>query len=569
VREEVIVLKLGSSVLRTDADLPNAVHEIYRWVRGGYRVIAVVSAIGNATDLLLAQARGLSSYPEPFATAELLATGERAAAGLLGVALDRAGLPARVLNPREFGLTVAGSPLDSELVSTNVDRLRSLLAEFPVLVVPGFFGTDAAGRTHLLGRGGSDLSAVFLAHALGARCRLIKDVDGVYESDPSGCAAAAPRRFVSLHYADAKRVAGPLIQPKAVTFLQERGTRAEVAALWRSYESTVYGGRTELSWSAAALPPLKVLLLGLGTVGYGVYQRLKANRGHFEVLGCLVRNPAKYRVLQFPDTLLHTDSKDVLAFTPDIIVDALPGIEPSRHLVQHFLQAGAHVVSANKALIAEHGTPLAVLAQEHRATLRYSAAVGGGTPMLETVDRAAARGTITKVTAVLNGTCNVVLDACAAGATLAEAIADAQTQGFAEADASEDLSGRDAARKLRILSRHAWGVEPDMIDVQVLDEGVAKRAKAAAENGRRLRQIANATRDAGRVHAQVTFEVVKEGGLFGRLSREWNALEIQGIGGVHTVTGRGAGRWPTTEAIMGDLFDLHGDWDRRPDRLES
>jgi homoserine dehydrogenase len=233
-------------VLRTSDDLPNAVHEIYRWVRSGLRVIAVVSAIGDATDRLLANARALSPAPEPFATAELLATGERASAALLGVALDQAGVAARVLNPREIGLTVAGSPLDSELVSVDVARLRALVAEHPVLVVPGFFGTDAAGRTHLLGRGGSDLSAVFLAHALNARCRLIKDVDGVYESDPS-CAGAHPRRFAQLEYADALRVAGRLIQPKAVAYLSEHRICAEVAALARSYESTVHAGPTQLA----------------------------------------------------------------------------------------------------------------------------------------------------------------------------------------------------------------------------------------------------------------------------------------------------------------------------------
>ena len=359
----IIILKFGSSVLRTSDDLPNAVHEIYRWVRSGLRVIAVVSAIGDATDRLLANARALSPAPEPFATAELLATGERASAALIGVALDQAGVVARVLNPREIGLTVAGSPLDSELVSVDVARLRTLLSEHPVLVVPGFFGTDAAGRTHLLGRGGSDLSAVFLAHALSARCRLIKDVDGVYESDPS-CAEAHPRRFAQLDYADALRVAGRLIQPKAVAYLSEHGICAEVAALARSYESTVHAGPTQLTGHAVSTgpsKPLRVLLLGLGTVGFGVYQRLKANADHFEVLGCVVRGRAKYLRLGVPDGLLHTGLEQVLDLRPDIVVDTLPSAEPSRQIVHHFLQAGRRVVSANKALIAEHGVAITTL----------------------------------------------------------------------------------------------------------------------------------------------------------------------------------------------------------------
>src|SRR5439155_4858621 len=116
-----------SSVLRSSADVPNAVHEIYRWYRQGLSVIAVVSAIGDTTDRLLAEARQLTATPEPYATAELLATGERASAALLGLALDRSGIPARVLNPREIGLTVNGSPPDSELTERNLERPRDLL----------------------------------------------------------------------------------------------------------------------------------------------------------------------------------------------------------------------------------------------------------------------------------------------------------------------------------------------------------------------------------------------------------------------------------------------------------
>jgi len=106
VPERIVVLKFGSSVLRSHADLPSVVHEIYRWYRDGTRVIAVVSAIGDATERLIRQSRELCATLEPWATAELLATGERTAAALLGIALDRAGIPARVVNPREIGLEV-------------------------------------------------------------------------------------------------------------------------------------------------------------------------------------------------------------------------------------------------------------------------------------------------------------------------------------------------------------------------------------------------------------------------------------------------------------------------------
>jgi homoserine dehydrogenase len=555
---KVIVLKFGSSVLRTDADSANAVHEIYRWVRVGYRAIAVISAIGEATNRLLAQSQALSPNPEPFAIAELLATGERSSAAMVGIALDRAGLPARVLNPREINLTVAGMPLDSTLVSVDVARLTELLRTVPVLVIPGFFGTDLAGRTHLLGRGGSDLSAVFLAHALGARCRLIKDVDGVYEFDPTACTDVFPRRFTTLNYKDALRVAGPLIQPKAVAYLSEHGGRAEVAALGRCYESAVQFGPTKLG-GGALIQPLKVLLLGLGTVGLGVYQRLLANPGHFQVVGVLVRDRIKAEALSVPKGLLHTESEHVLGVQIDIIVDALPGVEPSRDLVEHFLARGAHVVSANKALIATHGAALSALAKAHGAILHYSAAVGGATPMIETVDQLV-EYPIGHLAAVLNGTCNFILDACADGVTLTAAVAKAQSEGFAEADATEDISGRDAEHKLRILCRHAFRAEAKAIDIAHLDETEAKRAHEVVRMGKRLRQVARAARSGGDIDAQVRFEVVEADSLFGSLNREWNALEVVDTAGiVHRVAGRGAGRWPTTEAIMADLFELHRD----------
>src|SRR6202167_2834421 len=114
MQQTIVVLKFGSSVLRSVDDLPAAVHEIYRWYRDGSRILAVISAMGDTTERLLAQARQLAPTPDVHATAQLLATGERASAALLGIALERVGVPARVVDPREIGLMVSGSPLDSE-----------------------------------------------------------------------------------------------------------------------------------------------------------------------------------------------------------------------------------------------------------------------------------------------------------------------------------------------------------------------------------------------------------------------------------------------------------------------
>jgi homoserine dehydrogenase len=556
MQEDIIVLKLGSSVLETQEDLPDAVHEIYRWYRSGYRVVAVVSAIGDTTDHLIAQAGELAHAPDPWSCAELLATGERASAALLGVALDRSGVPARIVDPREIGLTVAGGALDSEPVSLDADRLKSLLMNHPVVIIPGFFGTAADGRVHLLGRGGSDLSAVFLANRLcAAHCRLIKDVDGIYEADPALARHQDSHRFASLSHGDALRVAGRLIQPKAVSYLQTHGRCADVAARAVPYESRVHAGPTHLAYSSKA-PSLRVLMLGLGTVGFGVYQRLLANPEHFEVEAALVRNPAKYVALGVATHVLFTAEEQLSALQPDLVIDALPAADLSRRLVERFLSKGVDVVSANKWLIAAHGPALDGIAERAGAHLRYSAAVGGGTPMIEAIDNARADGKIIALAAVLNGTCNFILDRCAAGASLVDALVEAQAAGFAEQDPTADLEGQDAERKLRILCRHAFDGEPQDIQPVALDEHIARKAVLAAERGMRLRQVARAIEREGRLEASIDFEEFNPDHPLGCLTRERNGLEISSRAGSRFVRGRGAGRWPTTESVMADVFDV-------------
>jgi homoserine dehydrogenase len=553
--QNIIVLKFGSSVLRSAHDLPNVVHEIYRWYREGHNVIAVVSAIGKTTESLIRESRTLTESPEGFSTAELLATGERTSAALLGIALDRSGVPARVVNPREIGFEVTGTPLDSEPVSLDAARVRDLLTEHSVLVVPGFFGTDQAGRTHLLGRGGSDLTAVFLAVELKARCRLIKDVDGVYESDPAD-PEAHPQRYAQLHYQDALRVAGKLIQPKAVSYLARHHANCEVAALALPYSTRVHGASTAHAAPRPNRTPLDVVILGCGTVGFGVYQRLCANPDLFRVIGVLVRERARYVAAGVPSALLHTQS-ELAQLKPTLVIDALPGIEPSHALAKRYLVNGVDVVSANKAVIARFGCVLGEIAEESGARLRYSAAVGGAGPMLEAVDRARQRGDITSLVAVLNGTCNFLLDACGSGDSLASAIREAQRLGFAEADPTVDLSGRDAARKIEILARHAFGVELSATEIQAFDESTAAAARAAIAEGCRLRQLARATARDGEIGLSVSFELAGPDSPFYFLSGESNALSLtESDGRTQHVRGRGAGRWPTTEAVIADVHEI-------------
>jgi homoserine dehydrogenase len=551
VSGEIVVLKFGSSVLRSADDLPTAVHEIYRWYRMGRRVLAVVSAIGDTTERLLAVARATAAEPEAHATAELLATGERQSAALLGIALDRGGVPARILDPREIQLTAFGSIDNSEPVAVDRNRLQALFAEIPVLVAPGFFAYDVTGRLRLLGRGGSDLSAVFLAQALGAKtCRLLKDVDGVYDRDPSVAAQCPPRRYVTLSYADALDRATPLIQSKAVQFLERYAASVEIARIGRPYGSIV-GSSIARFAEQSPQPPTSVLLLGCGTVGHGVYQRLIALPDHFRPIGVLIRERAKYEALGIPRELILTLDDRLGCLRPDVVIDALPGLEPSRSLLRQFLALGIAVVSANKVGIAE----LASIS-DSRARLRYSAAVGGSVPMIEAVDRERTRGDITAISGVLNGTCNFILSRIAAGMSFADALAEAHWRGFAEGNPIEDLSGRDSERKLRILARHAFNRRLVDMAVEELSAASVTRARQALRPGETLRYVARAWQAEGHIHGQVRLVAYENAHAFAQNEGEWNTLTINRSPGESlTLRGRGAGCWPTTEAIMADLFE--------------
>ena len=225
----ILVLKFGSSVLRSEEDLPVAVAEIERFRREGRPIVAVVSAIGNTTDALLATARRISVDPEPYALALMVATGEDVAAAFLTMALGRAAMPVALMEPVAIGLRVEGRPLDSDPAALDVGCVRRALEDGSVGVVPGFYGRGPEGKIQLLGRGGSDLTAFHLARWLGADCRLLKNVDGVYADDPARLDRAGTR-YEELTYDDALRLEGRVIQRKALLFAQRHRIVFEVAA---------------------------------------------------------------------------------------------------------------------------------------------------------------------------------------------------------------------------------------------------------------------------------------------------------------------------------------------------
>jgi acetylornithine deacetylase len=225
------VLKFGSSVLGTERDYAAAVAGIQRHLRRGERVLAVVSALKGATDRLLADAHYFGPEPEPAATASLLATGESASAARLALALDAAGVEAALLDPGAIGLLTHGPLLDADPVAVDGDAVRRAMEPSGVAVVAGFYGRDSGGGYALFGRGGSDLTALFLAQRLGARsCRLLKDVDGVYEHDPTS-GGRTPRRYEQLSWDDALKLGSRVVQPKTLHYARRERIEFDVGRI--------------------------------------------------------------------------------------------------------------------------------------------------------------------------------------------------------------------------------------------------------------------------------------------------------------------------------------------------
>jgi len=230
-RYPIVVLKFGSSVLCSELDLPNSVEEIRRWIDSGHRVVAVVSAIGNTTDTLLTLAKSFGEKINDHSVAALLSTGEATSAALLSLALDRAGIGCTILDENRLGLRTHGAVLNSEPVEIYAAEVHRVFEHTPVIVAPGFVGRLPDGSLSLLGRGGSDLTAVFIAQKIEAnRCRLVKDVDGIFEFDPA-TSEVAPRQFKTLTWQEAIEIGGGIVQPKAIDFAAQHLFPVEVAAL--------------------------------------------------------------------------------------------------------------------------------------------------------------------------------------------------------------------------------------------------------------------------------------------------------------------------------------------------
>jgi homoserine dehydrogenase len=425
-------------------------------------------------------------------------------------------------------------------------------------VLPGFVGKDRSGKTTLLGRGGSDLTALFLAQRLGGTCRLIKDVDGLYTSDPNSRTGASAARFLRVGYPTAARVGGAVVQLKALDFAERHRLRFSVSSIGSDRETEVGPYTDSVALSEAEAQPLRVALLGCGTVGGGVYQRLAALPEMFDVIGVGTRNVEQAIAAGVPPRLATTCLDGLIAEPVDVVIELLGGEDPARTLVSRALRLGRHVITANKALLANNLATLETLAANNGVTLKYNAAIGGVVPVLETISSARDIGPLHSITGVLNGTTNFILDQLANGCDFPQAVLAAQQHGYAEHDPQLDLDGTDAAQKLVLLAKAAFAVDLPLTSIQ--KQGIqnlkSEQLKYARNNGRITRLVAECRREPHGFLTTVCPIELPFDHPFAQVNGVENRLIIQSQSGrTWDVSGCGAGRWPTTEAVMADVFD--------------
>ena len=554
-----LVIKFGGSVLTSESALQRAVSEIYRYVRDGHKLVAVVSAFKGQTDQLLRLAGTYTQASSSSATPHLVATGEMRAATLLAMACERSGVAARFRSAYEIGLIADGEHLNANPVSMKPEVLRRDLETVDLVVVPGYVAENAAGEPVLLGRGGSDLTAVFIAGALGVNVRLYKDVDAIYDADPATVGDAA-RPYGALDWDEALKIAFPVVQNKAMRYASDQGMTVEVAGLAKGYH-TVLGAETALRTTPVLKRKIRIAVMGAGGVGSRFLERCLEWHELIEVDRVLVRDASRRR--DHPLAAAFTsDTRNFVRPDVDVFVDIGTGVSPSAELLEGFLKAGVSVTSANKQAVAASGDRLRAAAKSSGAMLTYSASVGGGAPIIEALKRAVGRHRITSIAGVLNGTSNFVIDSVESGRTFDAAMDEARRLGFAEPDSTADLDGTDVGAKLKLLREIAFpGQSPRHIEVGQITED-----SLVIPKGKGLRYVARCFATDDGLQASMKLEVLDAGHyLVGARGEQNRAIIELDNGDTWYVSGKGAGAWPTSESLLADVLQIAREHRLRPE----
>ena len=309
-------------------------------------------------------------------------------------------------------------------------------------------------------------------------------------------------------------------------------------------------------------------LAGLGTVGAGVYKHLAQNRAllterigaELVVRHAVVRDVSKPRVAGPPPEELTTRWQDLIEDPGiEVVVELMGGIDEPLALIRAAIDAGKTVVTGNKALLAEHGQEIFALAAERKVPVFFEASTAGGIPIIKTIREALIANHIVSIHGIINGTSNYILTRMTdAGLDFAAALAEAQAQGYAEADPTLDVNGWDAAHKAVILASLAYGfwVGTDKIFVEGIDGLAATDIRFAGELGYRVKLLAVIKADDGSVEVRVHPTLVPKSHVLASVSGVFNAVAVRGdVVGETLFYGRGAGQDPTASAVISDLAE--------------
>jgi homoserine dehydrogenase len=301
-----------------------------------------------------------------------------------------------------------------------------------------------------------------------------------------------------------------------------------------------------------ASPPFRVGLLGHGTVGAAFEALLSARADEIERFNG--RRPVITGVL----TRSRGDFAEILA-DADLIVELMGGIEPARSYLLEAMRAGRDVVSANKLLLSQHGEELFETARERGVRLRFEAAVAGVVPVVRVLEESLSATPIDRIHGIVNGTTNFILSEMARGLDYSEALAQAQQRGFAEADPSDDVSGRDAAAKMAILARLAFGspVHLDEVRYEGIEHLSVEDLEYARELDLGLKLVGTAERRDGGLSVRVYPTFLYPGHPLASIAGPFNAVTVES-GGITEITmsGPGAGGPQTANAVLGDVVSV-------------
>ena len=306
---------------------------------------------------------------------------------------------------------------------------------------------------------------------------------------------------------------------------------------------------------------VKIGIIGLGTVGSGVYKTLQ-DYSNFEIVKIGVKNINKPRNIEGLDNSILTDNPyDVVNSDADIVVELIGGVEPAFSLIKQAILNGKHIVTANKELLAKFGEELFNFAEEHNKVVLYEAAIAGGIPIIMPIKTILAGNKINHIEAILNGTTNYILTKMDAdGASYDDVLREAQALGYAETDPTGDVEGLDAAYKITTLSTLAFRKRIKFENVY--SEGITKvrteDMKMANELGYKIKLIAYADLNKdGKADVRVHPMLVSKDSTLAHIDYVKNAVSLKGhpVGHI-TLSGPGAGEFPTASSVVGDILAI-------------